>query len=142
MKRILLLSFLWLYCLLAACPPGKKAIYIIRNSPIQPFALLFKAMCEIETHSNPLAYNPREKATGIIQIRPIMLKDYNRRAHKSYKLSQMHSIKISREIYDFYSKKFKPYEFEKFAHFWNGRGKSNKNYWHRLKSELAKENKQ
>jgi hypothetical protein len=32
----------------------------------------------VETKGDTLAYNPYEEATGIFQIRPIRLKDYNK----------------------------------------------------------------
>ena len=39
---------------------------------------LWQAVCAVESGGNPMAYNAKEQAAGIAQIRPICLRDCNR----------------------------------------------------------------
>ena len=41
---------------------------------------------EIESSNNPAAYNKRSKATGLGQITPIALKQFNNRTGKKYSM--------------------------------------------------------
>ena len=42
------------------------------------FADFLNALTMVESGGNPSAYNPNEKAIGVLQIRPIMVAEYNR----------------------------------------------------------------
>jgi len=48
-----------------------------------------KAIAQIESSLNPLAYNQTSRATGLYQITPICLKDYNQYHTKNLTLNDM-----------------------------------------------------
>jgi hypothetical protein len=56
---------------------------------------LLLAMEKVESNSNELAYNESEKALGCLQIRPIMVADYNRIYGAEFKHEQMKSRSTS-----------------------------------------------
>jgi hypothetical protein len=115
-----------------------KRLTIAREMPVQPFLRLFKAVCVVESGNDPRAYNSASKATGIVQITPILLKDYNARSGKSYKLKDCYNIKISRNIFFFYCMKIPRQDFERIARRWNGRGSQTEKYWQLVKKQLKK----
>jgi hypothetical protein len=135
MKKLLLISILCMVTLAGLSPPGKEII-IPENKPIEPFLRLFRAISFVESHNDSLAYNKITEATGIVQITPILLKDYNRRTGKHYKLKDCYSPKISRIIFNFYCMKLPGIDFEKTSKKWNGSGKATEKYWQRVKSNL------
>jgi len=47
------------------------------------------AIAKLESGNNPSAYNKRTKATGLFQITPVCLKDYNRFAKVRYTMREM-----------------------------------------------------
>jgi hypothetical protein len=139
MKRLILILLILFASDRVGCPPC-KTLFIEKANPIEPYLELFRAVCIVESSNNPRAYNKRERATGIIQIRPIRLRDYNKRTGKHYKLSQMYDISISKEIFMYYCMKFHTGEYEKISKSWNGKGKSNKLYWKKVKEKLELSN--
>ena len=48
-----------------------------------------KIIAQIESSNNPDAYNKGSKATGMYQITPICLKDYNQLNNRQFELSEM-----------------------------------------------------
>jgi hypothetical protein len=48
-----------------------------------------KIIATIESGNNPQAYNKGSKATGMYQITPICLKDYNQAHRQTFQLSEM-----------------------------------------------------
>ena len=136
-KPILILCILFCVTQAGLCPP-RRTIAIAKSNSIQPYLKLWSAVCEVESHNNPHCYNATERATGIVQIRPILLRDYNKRTGKRYKLSDMYDPKISKAIFLFYAQKFPANRLDKIARKWNGKGKQAEKYWSRVKSELDK----
>jgi hypothetical protein len=124
------------YSAIAVYAPGEKALFIAREMPVNPYLKLFEAVCWVESNNNPLAYNARENACGIAQIRKIRLDDYNNRTHRSYSLRQVYDPKISKTIFMFYADKIGYNNFPRIAMSWNGSGKETINYWHRVKKRL------
>lgn len=136
MKRLLLVSCMaFMSSLAGMCPPA-SIIYICQDKPINPFLNLFKAICEVETKSDSISYNKKERATGIAQIRPILITDYNQRTGARLRLSEMYNINKSKTVFLYYANKYEYYELEKIARKWNGRGPKTKIYWQRVKSIL------
>jgi hypothetical protein len=114
--------------------PAYRAVTYLFSTPIYPYERLFKAICEVESGGDRLAYNKKEKAVGIAQIREIRLRDYNRHARKSYKLKDCYDIDISKEIFMFYCG---GRDYETIAKEWNGSGKKTNAYWKKVKKELG-----
>tara|TARA_R110000772_G_scaffold115621_4_gene220467 strand:- start:2922 stop:3386 length:465 start_codon:yes stop_codon:yes gene_type:complete len=56
---------------------------------------LILALEKVESNGNEIAYNESEKALGCLQIRPIMLADYNRIYSTSFTHDQMKSRSTS-----------------------------------------------
>jgi hypothetical protein len=59
---------------------------------------LILALERVESNGNEIAYNEREKALGCLQIRPIMLADYNRIYGTSFTHDEMKDRIISHDI--------------------------------------------
>ena len=70
----------------------------------------------VESGMYDKAYNAKEKATGIAQVRPIRLKDFNKSTGKNYKLSDMYDINKSKEVFMYYVS----YNLEETIRCWNG----------------------
>lgn len=56
----------------------------------------------IESSNNKYAYNRLTKATGLYQITPICLKDFNNLKGKDYKLKDMYNNEKSKEVCTWY----------------------------------------
>jgi len=135
-KLLLLLCFGLLVSLAGICPPAQKGFYIFRRDPINPYERLYKAICIVESGNNPLAYNKKEKATGIVQIRPIRINDFNRQTGKRYTLKEMYDANKSKEVFMFFAGKYEYTDYETIARAWNGSGKATIKYWQRVKSKI------
>ena len=136
MRKLLLLLIFGLIPSLAGLAPGKRVQYIPAGVKIEPFKALWQATCIVESSNNPLAYNAQEQATGIAQIRPIRLQDYNKRTHKGYKLKDCYDPKISKEIWLYYANKIGFRNYEQIARQWNGKGYKTTIYWNKIKKQL------
>ena len=121
---------------LAASSPSGQSIAIIKNDPFNPYLRLLQAIEIVESNGDSTAFNKSTKATGILQVTPILLKDYNRRTEKHYKLKDCYDPKIGRIIFLFYCMKSPGIDFEKISKCWNGKGKQTEKYWRRVKSNL------
>ena len=99
---------------------------------------LIVALEKVESNCNPSAYNESEKALGSLQIRPIMLADYNRIYGTNIKHKQMsnrltsHNIAIG--IFRHYEKYIKrngeKLNAKHLAFVWNGGGSA----WKRVEN--------
>lgn len=137
MKRIILISILCMVTLAGHSPPN-GILTINKEMPIEPFLRLFDAVSVVESTNDSLAYNRASKATGIVQITSILLRDYNKKTGKSYTLNDCYDKKISKSIFMFYCMLYRTSDFEYIAKRWNGSGKATEKYWMRIKSELNK----
>ncbi len=90
----------------------------------------------VETSCDTLAYNPREKAVGCFQIRPIRVEDYNKRTGGNYSMRDVYNYRTSEKIFLFYASQIGPYNFERIARKWNGSGKNTIQYWQQVKKFL------
>jgi len=102
---------------------------------------LFIAIAIVESNLNPNAFNPKENAAGIVQIRPILVKDVNRISGKKYTLEDRFSVRKSYEMFCIYLTYYKPKTYEQAARMWNGgpKGhlkKSTLKYWKKVKKYL------
>lgn len=133
MKRILIILALSLIVGRATAPPNNM-IYIKDATQIKPFEAIWQAVCIVESNNNPMAYNQKEQATGVAQIRPIRLNDYNKRTGKNYKLKDCYDITISKEIFMYYCTN--PHNMAKICKSWNGSGVKTEIYWQKVKKAL------
>ena len=78
MKKMILIITVWgIVCLLVYAPESN--IMVIVNSPtFQKSDPLLQAHIYKESRNDPDAYNETEEAAGILQIRPIMIREVNR----------------------------------------------------------------
>ncbi len=116
--------------------PLRKSFIITVSEPVNPYKKLIGAIGLVETKNDTLAYNPTEQAAGFFQIRPIRLKEYNRRTGSKYTMEDMFDYEISEKIFLYFADMIGPYDFEKIAKRWNGSGSMTINYWNRIKIYL------
>ena len=136
MKKLLLLLCFGIISSIAGNPYNDKALYIRFEHPYRPYETLYQAQGYVESTNRDSVLNHKEQAFGRMQIRAIRLKDYNDRTGKSYTLQDCYNEKISKEIWLYYATKFHPSDYEGISKGWNGRGKSNKIYWNKVKKRL------
>jgi hypothetical protein len=131
MKTFLLLVFLLISA--RAASPDIVVGFIIESEPINAYDKLLKAIVQVESSGDTLAYNKIEGAVGAFQIRYIRLLDYNRRTGKNIKHSECYSYQVSEEIFLYYAKKQDYHNYELIARNWNGSGKTTLDYWKKVK---------
>ena len=134
LKSVLIIFFLLLT--IRATAPGLKVTFIFVSEPIDLYGRLIKAVIQVESSGNTLAYNLIEEAIGAFQIRPIRLLDYNQRTGNNYKIEDCYNFEISKEIFLYYAKRIGFPEYETIARNWNGSGKTTLDYWEKVKSYL------
>jgi hypothetical protein len=133
-KRVLIIFFLLLTFRAAA--PGLTVAFIFASEPIDPYDRLIKAVIQVESSGNVLAFNLIEEAIGAFQIRPIRLKDYNQRTGKKYQIEDCYNFEISKEIFLYYATRIGFPDYELIARNWNGSGKTTLDYWKKVKSNM------
>ena len=136
MKRIILLLCIAIFSTQLGLSPPDKTLIIAGRPPTEPFKTLLEAVGMVESGNDPCAYNHGEMATGIYQIRPIRILDYNQRTGKNYTLSDCYDIQISKEIFLYYADKKHFSDLENIAKDWNGSGEQTVVYWEKIKSIL------
>ena len=138
MKKAILTLFLALLFLRVSAPPT-GIINVFYEAGINPYEEIWRVFCEVESKNDPFAVGDTHLdnySFGIVQIRQIRLDDYCKRTGKSYSLQDCFNVKISKEIWYYYSTKFHPCAIESIARDWNGYGDSSIEYAERIKSKL------
>lgn len=107
---------------------------------------LIGAMSWVESRDNPNVYNKEENAVGLLQIRPIMIREVNRLLEiegSSTRYTHEHAWdkNCSIEIINNWIRLNKYYSFEKIARNWNGGYKgiyktSTIVYWRKVRKAL------
>ena len=120
-----------------------------------PSGRLWKAICTVESGGDPDAYNRKERAAGIAQIRPVCLKDVNRIARlrgvdDRFTCADRNDPETARRMWalylDHYGQDYRrrtgraPTP-EVYARIWNGgptgwRKGSTRGYWQRVRALL------
>lgn len=136
MKKMTTMIVLMMIFSIKLLAPDLHQTVIIKEDPIKPFQKLIYAVGMTEANCDTLAYNPKEDAVGFFQIRPIRLKDYNKRTGSSYVLNDMYDYHIAEKIFLYYAYTIGPYNFEKIARQWNGSGFMTTIYWNKVKKYL------
>ena len=133
MKKLLLIFLMYSFSVMAAYAPARKVLYIEYSIPVQPYEKLWKVVCMAESSNRPIAYNKDENAIGIVQIRPVRLRDFNDRTGKNYTMDDMYDVTISKEVFMYYAVQMHYSDTEKIAKRWNGSGRKTIAYWKRVK---------
>ena len=84
------------------------------------------AIEKVESNGNPYAINKKENALGCLQIRPIMIADYNRITGENLPhdvaYNRAMAYIIAQEIFFFYMKRIEKPNAKHLAFIWNGGG--------------------
>ena len=134
LKSILIIFFSLLA--IRATAPDIKVAFISVSDPVNAYDRLVKAVVQVESAGDTLAYNLSEEAAGAFQIRPIRLLDYYQRTGKNYKMEDCYNFEISKEIFLYYARQTGYQDYETIARNWNGSGKTTQGYWEKVKSNL------
>jgi hypothetical protein len=116
--------------------PEAKVLSVFISAPVNPYERLINAIISVESKGDTLAYNALEMATGAMQIRPIRIRDYNRRTGSNYTSNDCFNLRISKEIFLYYAMKIKYPNYELIAREWNGSGRSTLDYWKKVKINM------
>ena len=134
LKSILIIFFSLLA--IRATAPDIKVAFISVSDPVNAYDRLVKAVVQVESEGDTLAYNLSEEAAGAFQIRPIRLLDYYQRTGKNYRIEDCYNFEISKEIFLYYARQTGYQDYETIARNWNGSGKTTQGYWEKVKSNL------
>lgn len=141
MRRIFLTAIL-LPCYLSLSPAETFKKHSFPMPKIDYLAPIMRACELVESGGNPMALG-KDGDRGILQIRPILLLDYNQRTGSHYDTTDLYSVEISRKIFAFYANRIgvKPSNYSQIAREWNcGRRGRNKDaafrYWEKVKKHL------
>jgi hypothetical protein len=135
-KKIVFVTLILLSFAFRVTAPSRETLIIVSSDPVAPYKQLIHAIGMVETRCDTMAYNPIEQAVGYFQIRPIRLKDYNKRTSSNYKMKDLYNYEISEKIFLYYADRIGPYDLEKIARKWNGSGIRTYYYWNRIKKFL------
>ena len=106
--------------------------------------MLWPLICQVESNNNPAAFNVKENAAGIAQIRPIVVRDVNRILNcPVFGVKNRWEVDASKEMFiaylTYYGKHYqnrtkKPATLKVLAQIWNGgpygwRKKATTKYW-------------
>ena len=139
MKRKLLILCILFTVSLAGNPHRDKRLIIEYEPPYSPFNALSIAVGMVESKGNPMAYNAKEQATGIYQIRPCKLQDFNQATRKSYTLTEMYDTIKAKEVFLWHCQQYNVNDIERIARRWNGSGVLTDSYWEAVKKQLEME---
>ena len=112
------------------------------NPPIEDS--LIAAIIYVESRGDSMAYNKREDAVGVLQIRPIMVREVNRLlGYNKYKLSDRWNIAKSKEMFNIVKANISNPTNERVARVWNGGYNGNNKratlpYWYKVKNQINK----
>lgn len=117
-------------------PVGPQKGYIAENSGINPIERLLTAVRYVESQNDDKALNILENAYGAYQIRPIRLRDYNKRTNNHYKMIDCLNPEISKKIFLFYFQDFGIYRMDEAIRAWNGSGRKTYEYLRKVQKVL------
>ena len=112
-----------------------KTTLIIQDS-------LIDAIIHVESRGDSMAYNAGEDAVGVLQIRPIMMREVNRLLKENkYTLADRWSKSKSIEMFNVIKAHTTNPTNERLARNWNGgwngyKKKSTLKYWNKVKTQL------
>ena len=132
-----------------------KPVKVLESRPMSisnDTLTLIEALIQVESNGDNSAIGDLhlpEPSIGVLQLRPIMVKDVNRilkrqKQDKSYKLKDRFSRNKSIEMFMIWKNYYHPYgSFETIARNWNGgpmgyKNKKTRRYWAKVQLELNK----
>ena len=131
-------EFLFLILISLFLPTGSPVGEIIASKDTK----LVDAIIYVESRGDSMAYNKREDAVGVLQIRPIMLREVNRLlGYDKYTLKDRWSKAKSIEMFEVIREHTTNPTDEKLARNWNGgwngyKRQSTLKYWNKVKQQL------
>ena len=114
----------------------------VSNAPALVADDLVNAIIHVESRGDTLAHNIKENAVGVLQIRPIMVKEVNRILRfDKYTLQDRWDKQKSIEMFNVIRQNTPNPTNEKIARNWNGgpngyRKKSTLKYWQKVQQQL------
>jgi hypothetical protein len=130
-------SFIMLFALLLitykAAAPDRVVLVILAPPVFNYYDSLCRAVGQVESGGDTLAYNPQEQAAGYLQVRPIRLRDYAQRTGIQYGLYDMMDYHKAREVFMYYAR---GKSWEVAARNWNGRWDKTVGYWQKVQKQL------
>jgi len=114
------ITIIFIFMFVHRTAPNIKEFVILKAETINPYESIWEAVCEVESKNDPTAYNEKENAVGIAQIRPIRIRDYNERTGKNYSLDEMYDPVKSKEVFMYFAQKLQ--NPSRIIRKWNGSG--------------------
>ena len=114
---------------------------VVKVTPIIQDSLI-DAIIHVESRGDSMAYNAKEDAVGVLQIRPIMMREVNRLLKENkYTLDDRWSKSKSIEMFNVIKQHTLNPTNERLARNWNGgwngyKKKSTLKYWQKVKTQL------
>lgn len=130
MTMTVILIFVFMVC----TAPEWRVLYIHRTEPINPYELIWKGVYMVESGGNPKAYNAKEQAVGLGQVRPIRLRDFNRQTGKHYTMKDMYDPVRNKEVFMYFAVKLEDPNL--IIRKWNGSGPMTYVYLKKVKKEM------
>ena len=116
-------------------------VVIVKTTPTIQDRLI-DAIIHVESRGDSMAYNAGEDAVGVLQIRPIMMREVNRLlGYNKYTLKDRWSKSKSIEMFNVIKQHTTNPTNERLARNWNGgwngyKKKSTLKYWQKVKTQL------
>ena len=116
-------------------------VVMVKTTPIIQDSLI-DAIIHVESRGDSMAYNAGEDAVGVLQIRPIMMREVNRLlGYNKYTLADRWSKSKSIEMFNVIKNHTLNPTNEILARNWNGgwsgyKKKSTLKYWQKVKTQL------
>ena len=116
-------------------------VVMVKTTPIIQDSLI-DAIIHVESRGDSMAYNAGEDAVGVLQIRPIMMREVNRLlGYNKYTLKDRWSKSKSIEMFNVIKAHTTNPTNERLARNWNGgwkgyKKKSTLKYWNKVKTQL------
>lgn len=132
MKKLIIILFLPIT--LSCYAPAILGEIVFVPTPVNPYQELLEAVIQVESNGNPLAYNVREQAVGILQIRQCRVDHFNQLSGKNYSLSDMYDQEKATEVFMLFAQRLE--DPERIARRWNGSGPMTDRYWEKVQKYL------
>ena len=137
------MRFFLFFLLLINYATSSFEVVMVKTTPIIQDSLI-DAIIHVESRGDSMAYNAKEDAVGVLQIRPIMLREVNRLlGYNKYTLNDRWNVAKSKEMFNIVKANIKNPTNERVARCWNG-GYSGNNkkatlpYWIKVKNQINK----
>tara|TARA_R110001592_G_scaffold293612_1_gene563244 strand:- start:466 stop:873 length:408 start_codon:yes stop_codon:yes gene_type:complete len=135
------MRFFLFFLLLINYATSSFEVVMVKTTPIIQDSLI-DAIIHVESRGDSMAYNAGEDAVGVLQIRPIMMREVNRLLQENkYTLADRWSKSKSIEMFNVIKDHTTNPTNERLARNWNGgwngyKKKSTLKYWQKVKTQL------